>query len=289
MSSTATIATSLAIGGATIGSNALAVTGTSAFGGATTTTVSGNVLGMRVKNATVTADWYPDSTSTIGLNWGTSTNHPITIFTNNATKFVFDTSGNFRLGSTGLLGFNSGDYSTAIDTNISRQGAGVVQIGTTAANALGSLAFVGAVMSGKATTYNGIVTEGNGLPSIVKSTRITAQSAAGTIATYTNPASDASYEVSANLNVSAATSLVTTITCAYTDETNTARTLVMPITALDGNFTTNGAITASAAAVFHTPVLHIRCKASTSITISTTAGTFTGVTFTAEAQIKLIK
>lgn len=138
---------------------------------------------------------------------------------------------------------------------------------------------------GKITLYNNIATAGNGIAAIVKATRVTAQSAANaSICTYTAPAADGSYEISMNMNVTAATALSTSMTCTYTDESNTARTMILPVTGLTGSFLAGGLVTATGA--FETPVMHIRCKASTAITLFTATGTFTGVTYTAEGIIK---
>lgn len=140
-------------------------------------------------------------------------------------------------------------------------------------------------LSGVITTYNGVTTQGAGVVAICRVGRVTAQSAANSsIATYTTPASDGSYEVSMNMNVTAATALSTSLNCTYTDESNTSRTMILPITSLAGSFLTGGLATATGA--FETPVMHIRCKASTAITLLTSAGTFTGVTYTAEGIIK---
>ena len=63
--------------------------------------------------------------------------------------------------------------------------------------------------------------------------------------------------------------------------------MILPITQLSGSFIAAGAITGAGA--WETPVMHIRCKAATAITILTSAGTFTGVTYTAEGLIKQTK
>ena len=60
----------------------------------------------------------------------------------------------------------------------------------------------------------------------------------------------------------------------------------LPIQQLTGSFIAGGAITGTGA--WESCVMHIRCKASTAITIGTTAGTFTGVTYTAEGIIKQV-
>ena len=89
-----------------------------------------------------------------------------------------------------------------------------------------------------------------------------------------------------NMNVTAITTLVTTMTCTYTDESNTSRTMIFPVTQLSGSFISVGAVTGTGA--WETPVLHIRAKASTAITLKTTTGTFTGVTYTVEGVIKQV-
>lgn len=153
----------------------------------------------------------------------------------------------------------------------------------------GSFTAVGnANFTGQFLTYKGVASAGWGVPAIQNSGRITAQSSNATIGTYTPGAADGSFRVSANMNVTASTTLVTTITCAYTDESNTARVLVMPVAPLSGTWATAGAITGAGASVWHSAAMHIRCKASTAITVATTAGTFTGVTYTAECSIQQI-
>ena len=147
-------------------------------------------------------------------------------------------------------------------------------------NSTGSIDFLN-----QFTKYNNVSTAGWGVPAIYGSGRSTAQTAAvASISTYTVGAADGSFEVSANMNVTASTALATTLTCTYTDESNTSRTMVFPVVQLTGTFVAAGAITATGA--WETPVMHIRCKAATTITIGTTAGTFTGVTYTAEGIIK---
>lgn len=149
----------------------------------------------------------------------------------------------------------------------------------------GTAALATVTQSGKTTTYNGVTTAGLGMPVIVAYGRVTAQSAANSsIVTYTVGASDGSFEVSGNLNASAITVLATTLTCTYTDESNTSRSMIFPIQQLAGSLIAAGAITATGP--WHSPVQTIRAKAATVITILTSAGTFSGVTYTAEGLIK---
>lgn len=155
-----------------------------------------------------------------------------------------------------------------------------VSIGSTSTGVL-----VPVVKSVALTATSGAV----GVPVVVATGRATAQSAANaSISTFTVGAADASFEVSANMNVTASTTLATTLTCTYTDEANVARTMILPIAPLSGTFTAAGAISGAGASVWHTPVMHIRAKAATAITILTSAGTFTGVTYTAEGIIRRV-
>lgn len=191
-----------------------------------------------------------------------------------ATRITSSSTGTIADATTGIGGTIK-FYTTLAGTDTAPQ------LNTTFAG--GSVPTV--AMVGKVTTYNNIATAGAGAVVVRAAGRVTAQSAANaSISTYTLPAVDGSFEVSANMNVTASTTLVTTLTCTYTDESNTARTLIFPVTQLSGSFIAAGAITTTGA--WESPVLHIRCKASTAITILTSAGTFTGVTYTAEGIIK---
>lgn len=188
-------------------------------------------------------------------------------------------------------GYISGTSGVLMQFNAVTGSGFSVGVGTNGGNNGGVLQFLASTnlsLGAKISSYNGIATAGWGIPAIQNATRVTAQSAAGTIGAYTVGAADGSFRVSANMNVTASTALTTTITCTYTDESNTSRTMVLPVAPLSGTFATAGAITGAGASVWETPAMHIRCKASTAITIATTAGTFTGVTFTAECNIQQI-
>lgn len=156
-----------------------------------------------------------------------------------------------------------------------------MDIGASGANRPRNLYLGSAIKQIGGITTSGVV----GAPAIVATGRVTAQNAANaSISTFTVGAADASFEVSANMNVTAAAVLVTTLTCTYTDESNTARTMILPVMQLSGSFIAAGAITGTGAWV--TPTIHIRCKAATAITILTSTGTFTTVTYTAEGIIR---
>lgn len=141
------------------------------------------------------------------------------------------------------------------------------------------------LLGGKISTYNNITTAGWGVPAIYGSGRATAQVAANaSVATYTVGAADGSFEVSANVLVTTATTHAFTVTCTYTDEGNTSRTLTLTFSQLAGTLITS--ITNAAGTVPYEGVpLHIRCRASTAITIATT-GTFTAVVYNVEGIIR---
>ena len=118
-------------------------------------------------------------------------------------------------------------------------------------------------------------------------TRLTAQTAAvASVATFTVGASDASFLVSANVLVTTSTVHNFTVTCTYTDEGNTSRTITMPFIALAGTVGTTIVNTAGAVP-YEGVALQIRAKAATSITLATT-GTFTTVTYNIEGFIQQI-
>lgn len=117
--------------------------------------------------------------------------------------------------------------------------------------------------------------------------RSTAQSAAvASLLAYTVGANDGSFFISANVNITAATTCSFTVTCTYTDETNTSRTLTLNFSQISGTLVQTLTNILGTGAYEGVP-LHIRCKAATSITIGTT-GTFTSVTYNCEASIAQI-
>lgn len=135
--------------------------------------------------------------------------------------------------------------------------------------------------------YNNITAVGQGVPSIYGSGRSIAQTNFVTsVATYTNGATDGSFIVSANVNVTTSTAHNFTVNCTYTDETNTSRTLILAFVQLAGTIVS--AITnVTGAGPYEGIPVHIRCKASTAITIST-ASNFTTVTYNVEGYITQI-
>jgi len=119
---------------------------------------------------------------------------------------------------------------------------------------------------------------------IVGTGRSVAQTGAvASIATFTVGAADSSFIVSGNVLVTTATAHNFNLQVTYTDEGNTSRTVTCNVQQLGGTLVT--AITnITGAGPYEGVPLHIRCKASTAITILT-AGTFTTVTYNVEGVI----
>lgn len=144
--------------------------------------------------------------------------------------------------------------------------------------------FLNALYAG--TLYSGNPTGGSavGLPVIQAAGRVTAQTAAvAAVATYTVGAADGSFTVVGNVLATTATTYSFVTNCSYTDESNTARTISLP-------FRMTGDVVSGSLANTNGPVhagmpISIRAKAATVITVAT-AGTFTTVTYNAEATIQ---
>ncbi len=184
-----------------------------------------------------------------------------------------------------ILADGGGNQRLNIDIN------GNASFGTGAPSSLPNLFCVGSTNQFQVTSggivaeYNNVATAGLGVPAIYKAGRSTGQTAAvASVSAYTNGAADGSYIVSANVNVTTSSAEAFTVTCAYTDEGNTSRTLTLNFSLLAGTIGT--AINfANGAVPYEGLPMHIRCKASTAITIATT-GTFTGATYNVEGIIR---
>lgn len=136
------------------------------------------------------------------------------------------------------------------------------------------------LFGGKITTYNGLATAGIGLTPVVSEPRSTGLIAATSLTAYTVPAVDSSFEVSFNANVTTYSSGTFTVTCTYTDESNTSRVATLIGCALSGAAGSTIAAAGPVAGI----ATHIRCKASTTITFAT-VGTFTSLTYNVEGVI----
>jgi hypothetical protein len=114
----------------------------------------------------------------------------------------------------------------SLDTNISRQAAGVIQIGTNALNSSGSLQLL------KITKYNAISTTGIGTVPVYGATSQKAETttADANVLTYTPPATAGTYRVNVNISVSSATAGVIAWTLSWTDSNGNAQAnIAMPL------------------------------------------------------------
>lgn len=232
-------------------------------GGSGSNNVAGNVYlaaGQSTGNAVP---------ATVNLQVGTTTSSGSTV----QTLFT-------GLTMTGDSGTSAG--ATGFITNFFTLDAGS---GTGASVILGGESITKSLRVGtKIASYNAVATTGGGVPAIYGSGRQTAQVAADTsVATYTVGASDGSFDIESNVLVTAATTASFTVTCTYTDEGNTSRTLTLTYSQISGVLLTTITNVTGTGAYEGVP-LHIRAKASTAITIATT-GTFTSVTYNIEANI----
>jgi len=113
--------------------------------------------------------------------------------------------------------------------------------------------------------------------------RLVGRTAAATISTaaYVASTGDTSYEVSANVLVTTYSSGTFTVTCSYTDDSGTSRTLTLNFSNSAGTIGT----AIAAADAFTGLFQHIRCKGGTTVTIAST-GTFTSLTYNIGASLR---
>lgn len=189
-----------------------------------------------------------------------------------ANNLTINPVGTITSGASGVVTNTATVYINGTNTNGTNNYALYIASGAT---------YVG----GKVVGYNAITTTGWGTPAIYGYNRpATGQTAAvASVAAYTVGAADGTFYISANVLVTASVTHNFTVTCTYTDEGNTSRTLTLNFSQLTGTFLT--AITnVQGVGAYEGIPLHIRCKASTAITIAT-AGTFTSVTYNVEGLI----
>ncbi len=152
----------------------------------------------------------------------------------------------------------------------------------------GTNAFI-ANSTGQIIGLSGLTAVARGAPVEVGYGRAAAQSAAvASVATFTVGAADGSFEVSANVLVTTATTHTFTVQCTYTDEGNTARTVTLPFRLVGDTTALTSSITNTNGTVPYLGVpVYLRAKSGTVITVLTqAAGTYTTVTFNVEGLIK---
>lgn len=141
--------------------------------------------------------------------------------------------------------------------------------------------------SGLLSTYNNVATAGNGVYAIVARARETAQTGAvSSVVAYTVGAADGTFEVGASVLATTATTYNFSITVTFTDESNTSRTMDLPVL----ESTSSGlvaALTNTRGPDYAGVPVQIRAKAGTTITVAT-SGTFTTVTYNIEGTIAQI-
>ncbi len=179
----------------------------------------------------------------------------------------------------------------AVATVMTLDGTGNLRIGDATAPTA-TLDILGKYLinsSGLNSKYNNVTTVGWGTPAIYGMGRATAQTAANaSVSTYTVGAADGSFLVSANVLVTTSSAENFTVTVSYTDEGNTARVLTLNFQTIAGVVGTAVAF-ANGAVPYEGVAVHLRCKASTAITIKTAAGgTYTGVVYNVEGMISQI-
>jgi hypothetical protein len=197
------------------------------------------------------------------------------------------TNGTTRIpGVGGDVTINAGAAGTGHSGSASANGSVFIKVaGTT----VWSAATAGITITGALQSYNGIATVGWGAPVIYGTGRSTAQTTAvATVASYTVGASDGTFLISANVLVTTSSAEAFTVTCAYTDESNAARTATLGFALVAGTAITTSIASANGAVPYMGRVQRIRCKAATAITIATT-GTFTGATYNVEGDIMQVK
>ncbi len=157
---------SLALGGATIGTNALAVTGTGTF-----------------SSTVVFAGGFVRATSGGGLQLGWTSVGDIGVDFVNSNNFLMFASG-AAVGGRGIGFVGTASASATPDATISRNAAGVIQFGTTTVNAAGSWLATNGTLSGTLLVSGRITTLG-GAAFLATNTALTdgAAAQAGTLLT----------------------------------------------------------------------------------------------------------
>lgn len=192
--------------------------------------------------------------------------------TTSAVDYLIVTNG--AAGNPGTVTLTTSGNDTNISLSLTTKGSGTLSVGT-------SNQFAVTGNTGKVTTYGNVATVGWGTPSVYGDAVAAAQTGANaSVATYTVGGSDGAFLIGGYIVVTTYVSGTVSMTVAYTDPGNTARTATMAFEVLAGTTTT----TPNALGSYEGQVLLIRCKASTAITIATTVAALNG-TYTAEGTI----
>ena len=209
---------------------------------------------------------------------GTLTNRDSAIFSG-ITKFDVQTQFNkaYIRGSTNNI--EAIDSNTSSYTNF--KGIGFIKYGGTSSQLLAADGSV--VTAGTGVTISGgTISTTTKLPYTVGGVSYTGLTTGSAIFSYTNGNADSSYMITASLNITAISVNVIETRVLYTDETNTARTLIFY-----GMGTTSAGLTTTGVSNY-APIAEIRAKANTNIDVVTVLTTSAG-TITYNASASLIK
>lgn len=264
-------------------------------------TYSPGSLAVTVAGGTITPDVVTLANGTAGAPSLRFSDADTGLFSNagSTIQFSFDSVNLYSVQSNGLFLFSDTAQivmGSAFDTVLTRDAANVFAMKNSTnlqsfrvydASGTGFSALSGTGI----TTYKNVTTVGQGVSSIYGYGNTVAATNVGTasIATFT-PAADGTFEVGCNVLITTSTTHSFSCDVTYTDEGNSARTMVLPMASLAGAFITNGLITnVTGAGPYESPVMTIRVKASTAITVRTSAGgTFTTVVYNARGVIKQV-
>jgi hypothetical protein len=225
-------------------------------------------------------------------------NASATILTDNAAVTVGQGgTGVATLASNGVLYGNAASAVQALAVNSTATNKFLTQ-SSSAAPAWAALGAGDIPATLNATTFSGDVTLQTKVAKVVNVntagatgvlvTRANAQltgqvASVGSVATFTTPAADGDYLVTAEVRVTTATTHSFTVIFAYTDEGNNARTGTINFSNLAGTISPTIANAGGAVPYMGIP-LNIRTKSGSAITIGTT-GTFTSVVYNISASI----
>jgi hypothetical protein len=217
--------------------------------------------------------------------------YSVTDGTNQKDVFSVGAEGNWTFAG----GFPSGAYGFYIFDQVAVKTALTIGYATPVNNvsigAAGSGNEYNLYLYGALRVLNGKTLSGlYGTPGLLATGRSTAAAAAvASVSTYTNTAVDGSFEVSANVLVTTATTHAFNVECAYTDEGNTARVLTLSFTLVAGGAFVTSVANGNGAVPYMGIPQTIRVKASTTITIRTqAAGVYTTVAYNVEGFIKQV-
>lgn len=205
--------------------------------------------------------------------------------TANTAPLKFTSGTLLTTAEAGAVEFLTDAYYGTITTGAARKTFAFLESPAFTTPNIGAATGASLALTGALGTYQNVATAGWGVSAIYGSGRSTAQTAAvASVAAYTCGASDGTFRVSANVNVTTSTAHNFTVQVTYTDETNTAQTLTLPVIQLAGTIITAITNVTGAGPYEGVPAL-IRVKASTAITVKT-AGTFTTVTYNVSGLIE---